>query len=35
MNTNIIWFEKIDRIQIQILFGLKILTEYEYEYYLA
>ena len=27
--------KKADRIQIQILFGLKILTEYEYEYYLA
>ena len=25
--------KKVDRIQIQILFGLKILTEYEYEYY--
>ena len=24
---------KVDRIQIQILFGLKILTEYEYKYY--
>ena len=25
--------KKVDRIQIPILFGLKILTEYEYEYY--
>ena len=25
--------KKVDRIQIRILFGLKILTEYEYEYY--
>ena len=31
MNTNINWFENID--QMQILFGLKISTEYEY--YLA
>ena len=31
-NTNIIRFEKINRIRIRILFGLKILTEYEYEY---
>ena len=31
-NTNIIRFENIDRIRIRILFGLKILTEYEYEY---
>ena len=30
---NIIRFEKMDRIQIRILFGLKISTEYEYEYY--
>ena len=34
-NTNIIRFEKIDRIRIRILFGLKISTEYEYEYYSA
>ena len=34
-NTNIIWFEKIDQIRIWILFGLKISTEYEYEYYSA
>ena len=27
--------KKVDRIQIRILFGLKILTEYEYEYYLV
>ena len=32
-NTNIIRFENIDRIRIQILFGLKKSTEYEYEYY--
>ena len=34
-NTNIIWFEKGDRIRIRILFGLKKSTEYEYEYYLS
>ena len=34
-HTNIIRFEKIDRIRIRILFGLKISTEYEYEYYSA
>ena len=34
-NTNIIRFEKITRIRIRILFGLKISTEYEYEYYSA
>ena len=32
-NTNIIRFEKGDRIRIRILFGLKKATEYEYEYY--
>ena len=32
-NTNIIRFEKITRIRIRILFGLKISTEYEYEYF--
>ena len=32
-NTNILRFEKCDRIWIRILFGLKISTEYEYEYY--
>ena len=32
-NTNIIRFEKGDRIQIRILFALKIAAEYEYEYY--
>ena len=32
-HTNIIRFEKIDRIRIRILFGLKKSTEYEYEYY--
>ena len=32
-NTNIIRFEKITRILIQILFGLKILTKYKYEYF--
>ena len=32
-NTNIIRFEKIDRIRIRILFGLKKETEYEYKYY--
>ena len=32
-NTNIICFEKGDRIQIQISFGLKKASEYEYEYY--
>ena len=31
MNTNIDWFENID--QMQILFGLKISTEYKFEYY--
>ena len=31
MNTNINWFENID--QMQILFGLKISTEYKFEYY--
>ena len=34
-NTNIIRFEKINRIQMQILFGLKKSTEYEYKYYLV
>ena len=34
-NTNIIRFEKGDRIRIRILFGLKKATEYEYEYYLV
>ena len=34
-NTKIIRFEKIDRIRIRILFGLKISTEYEYEHYSA
>ena len=34
-NTIIIWFEKSNRIQIRISFGLKKSTEYEYEYYLA
>ena len=35
-NTNIIRFEKIDRIRIRILFGLKKSPEYKYEYlYLA
>ena len=33
--TNIIRFEKITRIRIRILFGLKKATEYEYEYYLV
>ena len=32
-NTNIIRFEKGDRIRIRILFGFKKTTEYEYEYY--
>ena len=32
-NTNIIRFEKITRIRIRILFGLKISTEYKYEYF--
>ena len=32
-NTNIIRFEKITRIRIRILFGLKRSPEYEYEYY--
>ena len=32
-NTNIIRFEKITRIRIRILFGLKISTEYEYKYF--
>ena len=32
-NTNIIRFEKITQIRIRILFGLKISTEYEYEYF--
>ena len=32
-NTNIIRFEKITRIRIRILFGLKKSPEYEYEYY--
>ena len=32
-NTNIIRFEKITRIRIRIFFGLKISTEYEYEYF--
>ena len=32
-NTNIIRFEKITRIRIRILFGLKISTKYEYEYF--
>ena len=32
-NTNIIRFEKGDRIRIRILFALKKATEYEYEYY--
>ena len=32
-NTNIIRFEKGDRIRIRILFGLKKAIEYEYEYY--
>ena len=32
-NTNIIRFEKITRIRIRILFGLKISTEYESEYF--
>ena len=31
-NMNIILFENIFRIQIQILFGLKKSPEYEYEY---
>ena len=31
-NTNIIWFLKNDRVQIQILFGYPEMTEYEYEY---
>ena len=31
-HTNIIRFEKIDRIRIRILFGLKKSPEYEYEY---
>ena len=31
-NTNTIRFEKITRIRIRILFGLKISSEYEYEY---
>ena len=34
-NKNIIRFENIDRIRIQIVFGLKKSTEYEYEYYLV
>ena len=34
-NTNIILFEKITRIRIRILFGLKKSPEYEYEYYLV
>ena len=33
MNTNIIRVRKFDRIRIQILFVLFIMTEYEYEYY--
>ena len=32
-NTNIIQFEKITRIRIRILFGLRKSPEYEYEYY--
>ena len=32
-NMNIIRFEKITRIRIRILFGLKISIEYEYEYF--
>ena len=32
-NTNTIRFQKISRIRIRILFGLKKSTEYEYEYY--
>ena len=32
-NMNIIRFEKITRIRIQILFGLRKSPEYEYEYY--
>ena len=31
-NKNIIRFEKIDRIRLQILFGLEKSPEYEYEY---
>ena len=34
-HTNIIRFEKIDRIRIRILFGLEKLPEYKYEYYSA
>ena len=34
-NTNIIRFEKGDRIRIRILFSLKKATEYKYEYYLV
>ena len=34
-NTNIIRFEKGDRIRIRILFGLKKATKYKYKYYLV